>query len=274
MGRTCPSWTLLEKNGTFVCVIIFEGKILKILNLSIFLLLFPLASFGENAYIDVIPDFTQTDVTAVNSGNGQQYCAPVAVSNSIAWLSGKEGQQMELIIQLASKAYMNTSLKNGTGTTGVLRGVNRIAKELFGGYKTLEYQGWRKHPKNYSTGIKLPDIERIQSAVSSQSTAWLNVGWYRYNSAKNEYKRIGGHWVTLVGFEDNQLIIHDPSPRAGKTFANEYAEYSIIQNGMLVGNKKGLPTSATGYISLGEGFHIKSSADFAILDGVVYFALK
>ncbi|MCP4343927.1 MAG: hypothetical protein GY795_00175 [Desulfobacterales bacterium] len=244
---------------------------MKILFLLIVVVLFPQACSGGSSYINVIPDFTQTYVKGLNSGNGKQYCAPVAVSNSIAWISGNENQQLKIISKLASKQYMNTSLKNGTGTTGVLRGVDKISEEFFGGYKKLEYQGWRKHPESYSTGVKLPDIKRIKSAISRKSAAWLNVGWYKYNKKKNEYRRIGGHWVTLVGSWENQLIIHDPAPRAGKKFSNEFVEYVRIQSGMLIGKKVGV--SAKGYLSLGKGMHMKSGADFAILDGVVYFEI-
>ena len=224
-------------------------------------------------YKNDIPDFTQTNIVGKNSGNGQQYCAPVAVSNSIAWLSNKKTQQVKLINKLASKQYMNTSLNNGTGTAGVLRGVDKIANELFKNYSYLKYEGWRVHPKKYSTGVKIPNIIKMKNFPTKKSAAWINVGWYKYNQSKNEYRRIGGHWVTLVGSNSNQLVIHDPSPRAGKAFANEYISYSKLTSGNLVGKKQGLPVSAYGYVSLGRGMHIKSKADFAIIDGVVYFKL-
>lgn len=229
--------------------------------------------FGSTSYENEIPDFTQTNVTASNTGNGQQYCAPVAVSNSIVWLANSKNEQIHFITKLASKKYMNTSLKNGTGTTGVLRGVEKISKELFGGYKVLEYEGWRKHPESYSNGIKVPRIKRIESIISRRSAAWINVGWYKYNSKKKEYRRIGGHWVTLVGSKGNRLIFDDPAPRAGREFSNEVVEYEKISDGMLVGKKSGLPTPAKGYLSLVKGMHIKSNADVAIIDGVVYLEI-
>ncbi|MEW8367256.1 MAG: hypothetical protein AB2700_13500, partial [Candidatus Thiodiazotropha taylori] len=140
-----------------------------------FVILFLLATAvqAELAYINQIADFTQTDITFAGSGNGQQFCAPVAVSNSLVTMGGSY-QQLEMISLLASSDYMSTSLVNGTGTTGVLRGVNRIANEMFGGYRILEYQGWRKHPKKYSAGSRLPDLDRLKSAISSRSAAWLN----------------------------------------------------------------------------------------------------
>lgn len=231
------------------------------------------AGLADSSYKNEIPDFLQTDVSGITSGNGQQYCAPVAVSNSIVWLHKNDISQLEIINKLASRQYMNTSLINGTGTTGVLRGVERISSELFGTYKELKYEGWRKHPASYSSGVRVPDIEKIKSYISKKSAAWINIGWYAYEANKNEYRRIGGHWVTLVGSADGQLILHDPAPRAGKSFSNEIVEYSILKNGMLVGGKVGLPTPARGYIRLGRGMHVNSRADFAIVDGVVYFTI-
>ncbi|MES9851035.1 MAG: hypothetical protein ABW170_04300 [Candidatus Thiodiazotropha sp. L084R] len=184
----------------------------SLIDALIVVLFLPVVCFGENRFINEIPDFTQTDVKEINSGNGQQYCAPVAVSNSIAWMSGTENKQLRLITRLASTNYMNTSLRNGTGTSGVLRGVDKISRELFGGFKTLIYQGWRKHPKSYSSGKIVPDISKLKSAVTRKSAAWLNIGWYKYNKQSNEYRRYGGHWVTLVGDLDDQLILHDPAP--------------------------------------------------------------
>ncbi len=236
------------------------------------ILVLPQIVYGNSAYINEIPDFTQTDVRGNNSGNGQQYCAPVAVSNSLMWLSKKSTGQLQLIKKLASKKYMNTGMR-GTGTTGVLNGVNKIAVELFGGYSKLEYQGWRKHPEKYSRGVKIPEISWLAKGISKESAVWLNVGWYRFNKLEKEYSRIGGYWVTLVGIEKNTLIIHDPALKAGKSFSNEYVQISKIFDGYLWGDELGLPTHAKGYFILGKGMHIKPKADVAILDGAIVFRL-
>ncbi|MFK8028815.1 MAG: hypothetical protein AB8G18_01130 [Gammaproteobacteria bacterium] len=243
------------------------------LSVFVFSLVLFQAGASEMPFIHDIPDFTQTHVIGKSRGNGQQYCAPTAVSNSLVWMSGGEISQLALIKKLASKRYMNTSLKNGTGTTGVLRGVERISEELFGRYKELTYEGWRVHPKSYSSGLKRPDIAKMKSYISAKSTAWINVGWYKYNKKNDEYQRIGGHWVTLVGAKGNQLILHDPAPRAGQTFSNEFVTFSEVKTGTLTGEKTGLPADARGYYSLGKGMHIKSRADVALIDGVVYFKI-
>ncbi|MEW8585873.1 MAG: hypothetical protein AB2531_08910, partial [Candidatus Thiodiazotropha sp.] len=228
---------------------------------------------ASDMFINEIPDYTQSNIIGKGTGDGQQYCGPVAISNTIIWLNKNRGNQEQLILKLASKPFMNTSLKNGTGVTGITRGIAKISNELFGGYKVLEYEGWRKHPKQYSTDVKLPSENRLTSAINQNSAAWLNIGWYRYNEANNEFIRIGGHWVTLVGSKYGQFIIHDPAPRAGKHFSNEFVDYSILRDGTLVGKKWGMPFPAKGLISLESGMHKKKGADFAIVDGVVYLEI-
>jgi hypothetical protein len=235
--------------------------------------MFPLSSRATIAYINDIPDYSQTNIRGNNSENGQYYCGPVAVSNSIVWLNNYKTEQVQLIHKLASKDYMNTDIKRGTRVSRLLRGIARITRELFGGYKTLEYEGWRLHPRRFSSGNRVPDIKRIKSAISRKSAAWINVGWYQYDKDSNEYKRTGGHWVTLVGYAYGRLILHDSAPRAGEKFANEFVEFSIIKNGTLVGGNAGLPFPARGLISLNKGMHKNKDADFAIVDGVVYLEI-
>ncbi|MEM8723417.1 MAG: hypothetical protein AAGE84_29730 [Cyanobacteria bacterium P01_G01_bin.39] len=253
-----------------------KKRIFKVIKYWIFTIVVVCLSYPSHAtteFANQIPDFTQTDIRSNYYGNGQQFCAPVAVSNSIMWLANLEYGQVELIEKLASSNYMNTNLQNGTGTTGVLNGVDRIARELFGSYERLEYQGWRKHPSRFLSTSRIPQIEWVKNGISDNSAVWLNIGWYKYDSLQDEYQRVGGHWVTVVGHHQDTLVIHDPSPRAGKTFANEYVRVQRLSSGTLTGKKAGLPISARGFYTLNEGMHIKSSADYAIIDGAVVFEL-
>ncbi|MCG8668107.1 MAG: C39 family peptidase [Pseudomonadales bacterium] len=229
---------------------------------------------ANTRYINKIPDFTQTEIKGASFGNGQQFCGPTAVSNSIIWLSKSKDSQADLIKKLASKPYMNTSLKNGTGTKGMLKGIHKISRELFGNYRTLTYKGWRIHQKKYSSGEKAPDINWLKEGISAKSAVWLNIGWYKRAANHIDFVRTGGHWVTLVGHQGkNTLIIHDPAPRAGKHFANEYVRAEKLRSGKLTGKKKGLPISAKGFLALKEGMHIKKKADYAIIDGAIILRL-
>jgi hypothetical protein len=213
-----------------------------------------------------VPDFSQGDIE-----HGQEYCAPVAVSNSLVWLTHQQLDQLALIETLASKDYMNTDLKIGTNVVGVMNGVKKIATELFGGYESLEYQGWRKN--NQTVTQKLVDTNWLLAGVTQQSAVWLNIGWYQYDSDNQRYIRHGGHWVTVVGSENDRLVIHDPATKttSNNPFGNEYVRLNKISAGELMGKDKGLPISADGYYYL-EGIHLKSGTDYVIIDGAV--ALK
>lgn len=242
-----------------------------------------------NARVNETPDLLQTDKEADLPGRGTQYCLPVSVSNSFAWLAkngfenllekgiGRKKAQIKAAYMLGSSDYMNTSLRNGTGTKGCLIGVDKYIKQKGYEHKRLEYQGWRYHPKKYMTGIKTPQLKWIKEGIIGKSAVWLNIGWYKYNKSSDEYNRIGGHWVTLVGYgvdengkkNENILIIHDPSPRAGRSFANEYVKIKKITSGTLTGRKWGLPQDASGYYIFEDGMHVKSIADLGIMDGAV-----
>ncbi|MHC4244782.1 MAG: S41 family peptidase, partial [Planctomycetota bacterium] len=248
--------------------------------------------YMDNIYS--IPDLCQTDKKANFPGGGSQFCCLVSISNSLMWLdsngfpnlvenSGSPFKdQVELVKLLGSKQYMDTSLVDGTGTTKLMRGIKQYIKDRDYRIAQLEYEGWRKHSPEMKTRFPIPRLSWIKQGILGNGAVWLNVGWYKYNSSKDEYVRTAGHWVTLVGYgkdvngELNQdcLILHDPSPRAGKTFSNEHAIVSKIRTGTLVGKWVGLPRSAAGYYKLGGGMHIKNDADVAIIDGAITMKLQ
>jgi hypothetical protein len=222
-------------------------------------------------FYNEIPDLLQTKTSAQFPGGGRQYCGPVAVSNSLIWLAGTEDEasQIDLVHKLGEEAYMNTKKRNGTGTAGLIRGVEKYVVEKWGGYKTLIYSGWRKCPEKYRATIDKPTITFMRKGLNRKASAWLNIGWYKVDKLNNEYHRTGGHWVTLVGYENGRLIIHDPAPRAGEKFSNEFVRYSILYTGKLVDSKWDVNRNAKGFIRLGGGMHIPKKADTAIIDGVV-----
>ncbi|MFH1614738.1 MAG: S41 family peptidase [Planctomycetota bacterium] len=244
--------------------------------------------------INSVPDLTQTDKRANFPGGGTEYCCLVAIANSLMWLdsngfpdlvenSGSQfDDEVRLVKLLASKKYMNTSLDDGTGTTNIMRGLNKYIQDHCYEIDQLEYQGWRKHPEEMKTRHPVPQLDCIKQGILGKGSVWLNIGWYKYDSSRDEYERIAGHWVTLVGYgkddsgriDSNILILHDPSPRAGHDFSNEYAIVKRIEGGRLTGEWIGLPRNAVGYYNLGGGMHIKRGADTAIIDGAITLKLK
>ena len=125
-----------------------------------------------------------------------------------------------------------------------------------GAIEPLIYQGWRKHPAGFGSGTRIPTASFIQRGLGKRAAAWINVGWYRLDGNRGEYRRVGGHWVTLVGINPStrQLVVHDPAPRASD--GAELVSYRTLSAGRLVGNKSGLPTNASGYLQLGAGMHM------------------
>lgn len=268
--------------------------------------------------VETTPDLSQKDGIGYLPKNGKGYCAPVAVSNSFAWLS-KNGfpelvpstgspkmSQIRVAAFLGESEYMKTDSKKGTGPSRVLRGVSRYVTEK--GYShTLKYQGWRKHPKEFDTGISMPDLTWIKKELPGYSAVWLNVGWYNYDNSNATYSRIGGHWITFVGFGQDRdgnpnpkmLIIHDPAARSKRTItthryilaakietgnsgktpmltmnaANYHERMSQTQDGETEENGIGLPRSAEGFYKLTGQLYIQKKADFAILDGVIVLKL-
>jgi len=240
-----------------------------------------------------IPDLMQTDPNGLLPDGGKKYCAPVSVSNSFMWLAengfdnlapklkDRKKVQFEIVRILGTKEYMH-SADDGTGMRGLFRGITKYLKDKSYEYRYFKYQGWRNHPRELSCNVAIPKLSWIKKGLRGSSGVWLNAGWYKYNLSTQEYNRIGGHWVTLVGYgidqqgkeNPNILIIHDPASRAGKVFSHEYVLVERIKRGKLTGNKKGLPRPAKGYYKLGGGMHVKKTADVAILDGAVVLQMK
>ncbi len=245
----------------------------------------PVAS--DISLVDQIPDLVQTDPKGKFARGGKSYCGPVAASNSLVWLkSGSKSTdlnfQYSVVNKLASDEYMKVDPVNGIGASGLIRGVNRYVRNDIGDDDfILKYQGWRSTPKGYFTGVREPQIKWIQSFVGPRKTAWINLGWYTYNAEADEYVRIGGHWVTVVGYgvdengqpNEQMIVIHDPSPRTGSD-PNDYVLLSELKTGTLLKKDGSRYRSASGLLKMGGGMHIKTSADVALIDGVVGLDLK
>jgi hypothetical protein len=254
-----------------------------------FLLLFSFASFSaqpavHRARASEIPDFLQTDREAGFAKNGSQFCAPTAVSNSLMWLAdhgyedlrpsgGAKKAQIAMIRKLSGSEFMKTSPSIGTDVSDVLRGVEAYVAEAGYTIGELAYEGWRPASEEHALG-EIPSLDDIKaSAAGDQSAVWLNVGWYHYDDEADEYERKGGHWVTVVGYDGDDLLIHDPSPAAGSSFRTQSISLEEIARGTLTGNQRNLPRSAEGYYEVGGEMAVGEGWT-CILDGVVFLTLE
>ena len=229
-------------------------------------------------FISQIPDLLQTHPLADFLKGGQNYCAPVAVANSLSWLAGKKSvdNQIHLAGRLANSRYMNSAEK-GTTPAALLNGVDTYFKDHGQRPKKLAFQGWRSVPAKYrrAAGSQI-DLNWLADGISESSTVWLNVGWYKKTDKSGNFKRVGGHWVTLVGYElnnaygpENRLIVHDPAPRSGAQFANEYVNLERQHGGFLVDKDHQRKQRLAGLYRMSGGMHVSERADFALLDGAV-----
>jgi hypothetical protein len=231
-----------------------------------------------------VPDFLQTDREAGFAKSGSQFCAPTAVSNSLMWLAvngyedlrppgSAKKAQIAMIRKLSGPDFMKTSPSIGTDVTEVLRGVEAYVGEAGYVLSELAYEGWRPAPDEFLAS-EYPSLDDIKtSADDDQSAVWLNVGWYKYDEEKEEYLRKGGHWVTVVGYDGDDLLIHDPSPSAGAGFRTQRISLEELPAGTLTGNHRNLPRSAEGYYEVGGEMAIGEGWT-CILDGAVFMALE
>lgn len=252
--------------------------------LSLFLVSTPAAAqrHEHRAKAAGTPDFLQTDREAGFAKSGSQFCAPTAVSNSLMWLaangyddlrpSGANKRAQIAMIRSLSKA-MNTSPSLGTDAAQLLSGVEDYVTEAGYGIAELSYEGWRPVPSDYEAG-ELPDLDDIRNAIADeQSAVWLNVGWYTWDEDEEAYVRKGGHWVTVVGYKGDDLLIHDPSPAAGSGFRTQRISLEELTEGDLTGPQTNLPRPAAGYYEVGREMAVAAGYT-CILDGAVFLRLE
>ena len=237
------------------------------------------------------PDWLQTDRRLRLPGGGRKHCGPVAAANALVHLAATgwprlvpaadapRGGEIDVIRQLASSRYMNTSLQEGTSTTGMLEGLRRFVHDR--GYvpRRLVYAGWRRHPRRFAHAAQVDAREIERHLAKRGAMVLLNVGWYVVSGAGQErvYLRKGGHWVTLAGYGvDAQgraarqaWIVRDPSPRAGRTPRSEFVAWCRLRTGRLEGPQRPLPRSAVGALHLHQGLALPQGTQAALVDGAV-----
>ena len=234
------------------------------------------------------PDLTQKLNRFGHQVDDGYYCAPVSASNGIIWLSqngfpnlakgyqGAQNQQAHFAVILGGKRYMNTRKAiGGTGVNAFMRGLYRYVLDC--GYKPtyFKYQGWRKHPRAFSTQKRVPQLNWMKQGVVGKSIECLNVGFYNFDSKARLYRRVGGHWVSLVGYGINNkgvkdpgiLLVHDPAARDGMTKKTDYVKIQKIMNCSMK-PKKGNAFSAKGYHMILSGLKIRKKR-IGIIDGAV-----
>lgn len=237
------------------------------------------------------PDLMQSLPEAGLPGGGLTFCGPVAVSNSLVWLSHHGYPRLGLLGgadtpatqgRLARKLGDCMGTATGTTPTTLMNGLSMFV--FTQGYRvdSLKYQGWEDHPYQFSTGVKIPNLNWIKAGLKGPSAVWLMIGWYNYYKNKDEYDTFDQHWVTLVGYgQDRQgrkdpdiLIIHDPAPRSGPVKSHDYVKLERIGHGKFSSGSGRANPSAVGWYKMSGDLKIKKGANCGILDGAVVLRLK
>jgi len=236
--------------------------------------------------VDLMPDLCQTDEAFRSLPYGGRYsCGPTAFANVLVAMDRRgyedlvpedgqsKEQQRALLEQLGTKPYLHTT-RHGTGPISAMAGIRRFVQDR--GYDALvEWRGWR-HGGEFSSG-EFVDPNWLLEGVLGESNVVVNVGWYKHDEPQRLYTRIGGHYMTLVGYQKEgdeiTYLIHDPAPRAGTDKTTHHVRLVPIQAGELAPWKKYGKRSAVGYFLL-EGIVLKSTADVAILDGAIRLTIS
>lgn len=234
-----------------------------------------------------MPDLSQADPRGELPENGNMYCGPVAVSNSMMALFGEdlkwEGTtQHDVVRTLASVGYMNTHRRHGTHLNQFLRGVARFVEERGVEDFAVRFQGYLPHERRYGPPLQRPQLPWIRHHLATGGAAWLCVGWYTYDGETKEYTRNGSHWVTVAGYgmdEDGKedpdiLIVHDPAPSTGRRPQREYVRLVRLTEGTIVGAREDQKLRAAGIYRLAGGMHLHPDAEVALLDGVAGLLLR
>ena len=190
----------------------------------------PMAKYGAMAQKAAeTPHFWQLDPRGGFANGGRDFCGPVAISDSLVYLAhhgfpellpAGEGDtaQIALINLLASPHYLGTDPDKGTGCGSVLKGIEKYV--VANGYQctTMEYKGLKvlgRREEEFNIADR-PDLDWMKRGIlDPHGAVWLDVGWYS-QMAGGQWKRTGGHWVPMVGFDatdEYALLIHNPGTR-------------------------------------------------------------
>jgi len=230
-----------------------------------------------------LPSFLQTDPAAGLPNGGKMYCAPVAVSNSLAAMFADELRQQGvdqtgLIKLLAADGYMYTDPEKGTRAPNqLLRAVQRFVRKRGVDDFTLRMVGIRDCDREFGRGHRKPSLQTVHEALAAGAAVWLNLGWYDHDPETGIYQRDDGHWVTAVGYDmglvevkkPGFLLIHDP-----RVVGRLQVGTRALTTGRIEGASRNYEFPAKGIYRLTPGLPLKRGTDCALLDAVVILRVQ
>jgi hypothetical protein len=180
------------------------------------------------------PRFYQRDPRMDLSVAGDNFCVPVAASDSFVYFAAHgfdrlvpidsgdlEVVQGELVKTLASDGYMSTNPDSGTTPSNAMTGIRRYVQEHGYVCQRLEYAGWRPLQRRWlgAAVAAAPSLNWIKAAVAAPNgTAWLEIGYYIRGESPGQWRRVSGHSVVVVGYgtdgtrtDSHILLVDNPA---------------------------------------------------------------
>lgn len=248
-----------------------------------------LAAAYDTTRMDQFPDFSQTDPALKLPGGGTHYCVPVATANALVWYAQERGYSDLLPVKglsltekvaavarkLGDKRYMSTAPKGGTSHLKFVKGLSAFLSDA--GYSSrIEYTARWKMPDGYGKSVvAAPGIDVIQEKFAAGSAVFLSIGYYKEGDRPGELKRLGGHFVTVVGYgvdkdgnvDRDVVVLHDPGDKRSPTVKRRYFRLEQLRQGRFV-NRRGQESDASEHLKVTEGMRLRRGI-IAVVDAVV-----
>lgn len=208
----------------------------------------------DSKKISETPDLVQSCEAADFQNNGADYCCPVAVSDSLVWLSKKKlfprpyrkpEDQYSLVKELTREKYLNTDKHEGTSVYSLTTGLQTFLNDRGVTNSAIKHSGWRPCKAEYQDQQDVT-LEWIENHIKGTRVEWLNIGWYRQEG--KVLRRVGGHWLAVVGYHNKTCYALDPSPRNGEKKVVHKLSISPTVTRDLRGDYKGLPATSEGML--------------------------
>jgi hypothetical protein len=248
--------------------------------------------------VKLTPHFYQRDPRFNLTVSGLDYCVPVAISDSLFYfsehgfsklgspdISNREFAQMEMVRTLVSGDYMATS-ENGTTPSHAIYGIRRFISERGYFCQRLEYEGWRTlfGPVRRTKIAEYPKLDWLKTAVAEPNgAAWLLVGFYVHGDEPDQWRKVHGHALAVVGYgtdgvisNPNILLIDNPGVA---NLSGELKDQTILltpaEGAKLISDHEDLPDKPAGLLRIsGPGLAIAPGKyDAAFLEGAIVLVI-